>query len=61
MDNTEKLIISMVVVVIIAFGLLFNSCINTGIRFAECKVELAKETKLDTANIIAICSEVYGK
>jgi uncharacterized membrane protein YciS (DUF1049 family) len=61
MDNTSNFIISIIVVVLFCFGLVINASINTGIRFAECKVELAKQTKLDTANIIAICSEVYGK
>lgn len=61
MDNTSNFIISLVVVVLFCFGLVINSSINSGIRFAECKIELAKVTKLDTVNIAFICSEVYGK
>jgi len=61
MESTEKFIVTLVVVVLFAFGLLVNSEYNKGIRFAECKVELAKQTKLDTPNIISICSEVHGK
>jgi len=61
MESAEKFIISMIVIVIIAFGLLFNSATNTGIRFAECKTMLAVQTKLDVPNIVAVCSEVYGK
>jgi len=61
MNNTEIFITSLVVIVVVAFGLLFNSEYNKGIRFAECKVFLAVQTKLDTPNIVSICSEVYGK
>jgi hypothetical protein len=61
MDNVEKFIISLIVIVAVAFGLAINSSINTGIRFSQCKQELAKQTKLDSVNIAFICNEVYGK
>ena len=61
MDSTEKFITGLVILTVVSFGLMINSNINSNIRYSQCKVELAKQTKLDTANIIAICSEVYGK
>jgi hypothetical protein len=59
MSNTNNFIISIIVIVAFCFGLAINSSINTGIRFAECKAELATQTKLDAVNIAFICSEVY--
>lgn len=44
-----------IAVFVIGFGLLINSCINEDIRKRECRIELAKQTKLDTANILLIC------
>ena len=61
MDSTEKFIVTLVAIVVFAFGLLFNAEYNKGIRFSSCKQELAKQTKLDTPNINSLCSEVYGK
>jgi len=61
MNSSEKFITSLVLIVVVAFALLFNYEANKGIRFVECKQELAKQTKLDTPNIVDICSEVYGK
>lgn len=44
-----------IAVFVIGLGLLINSCINEDIRKRECRIELAKQTKLDTANILLIC------
>ena len=61
MDSTEKTIVTIITIVVFAFGLLVNAEYNKGIRFSSCKQELAKQTKLDTPNINSLCSEVYGK
>lgn len=44
-----------IAVFVIGIGLLINSCINEDIRKRECRTELAKQTKLDAANILLIC------
>jgi len=42
-------------VMIVSGGLAINSSINEDIRKRECRVELVKQTKLDTPNILLIC------
>ena len=44
-----------IVAVFISLGLIINAGFNQEMRVRDCKMELAKQTKLDTSNIIHLC------
>jgi hypothetical protein len=44
-----------IIAVLIGFGALINSDINQTNAKRDCRIELIKQTKLDTANVYYIC------